>query len=219
MGEPAKPIRILLADDHAIVRKGLRALLEAKHGVTVIGEAADGQQAIVQARRLRPDVILLDLAMPQQNGVEAIQAIMQENPDAKILVLTSFAENSQVHAAIKEGALGYLLKESRPRELLNAIQKVSRGEPAIQPGLAHKMVKELSQRSIERDAKVALSDRELEVLRLVAQGLTNQEIAKNMMISVRTVTTHVSNILSKLHLDNRTQAALYALRKGLAELD
>lgn len=215
-----QPIRILIADDHAIVRKGLRALLEAKPGVTVIGEAADGMQAVSQARRLRPDVILLDLIMPRKDGIAAIHEIMSDNPEARILVLSSFGEDDKVFAAIKGGAMGYLLKDSSPQALLAAIRDIHAGQPSIQPSIALRMVRELNQQPAQvSHADVPLSDRELEVLRLIAKGLTNQDIAARMTISLRTVTTHVSNVLGKLHLANRTQAALYALREGFADLD
>jgi NarL family two-component system response regulator LiaR len=212
-------IRILIADDHAVVREGLRALIDTEPGMELVGEGADGVEAVSQARSLQPDVILLDLVMPRKDGIEAIGEIKQENPDARILVLTSFAEDEKVFSAVKAGALGYLLKDASPQELLQAIRDVHRGEPSMQPTIAHKVMRELQRSTNLPPTEEPLTEREMEVLRLVAQGLTNQEIADELFISERTVRAHVSNILSKLHLANRTQAALYALREGLAPLD
>ncbi len=213
------PIRILIVDDHAIVRKGLRALLEAKSDIEVVGEAANGEEAIQQASLLRPDVILLDLVMPQKDGIEAIGEILHDDPEARILVLTSFADDDKVYAAIKGGAMGYLLKDSRPQELLGAIRAVHEGQLSIMPAIALKLVRELNHDSPEPRTRDPLTPREVVVLRLLAQGLTNQTIAQQLFISDRTVTTHVSNILGKLHLANRTQAALYALKEGLVDLE
>jgi NarL family two-component system response regulator LiaR len=214
----AKPIRILIADDHAIVREGQRALIETEPGMELVGEAADGVEAVQMARTLQPDVILLDLLMPRKGGVEAIQEIRAENADARILVLTSFAEEEKVYAAIKAGALGYLLKDASPQEILAGIREVHRGEPSLPPVIAHKLMSELQRAPNLPLTEDPLTKRELEILKLVAQGLPNLEIAEQFVISERTVRTHVSNILAKLHLANRTQAALYALREGLADL-
>jgi NarL family two-component system response regulator LiaR len=212
-------IHILIADDHAIVREGLRALIDAKPDMEIAGEAADGIEAVLKTRSLQPDVILLDLVMPRMDGIEAIREIKQENPNARILVITSFAEDERVFPAIKAGALGYLLKDSSPQELLHAIRDVYQGRSSLHPTIALKLIRELSRPSDLPPTEEPLTEREVEVLRLVAQGLTNQEIAEKLVISERTVGTHVSNILEKLHLANRTQAALYALREGLASLD
>ena len=212
-------IRVLIADDHAIVREGQRALLETEPGMELIGEAADGVEAVHMARTLQPDVILLDLLMPRKGGVEAIGEIKEENPKARILVLTSFAEDEKVYAAIKAGALGYLLKDASPQEILAAIREVHRGEPSMPPIITHKLMSELQRTSNLPPTEDPLTERELEILKLVAQGLPNLEIAQRLVISERTVRTHVSNILGKLHLANRTQVALYALREGLAHLD
>ncbi len=217
MSEPQN-IRILIADDHAIVREGLRTLITAKPGLELVGEAADGEEAVVLARSLAPDVILLDMIMPRKDGLEAIRAIKAENPQARILVLTSFSDDDKVFAAIKAGALGYLLKDSSPQQLLQAIRDVHQGQPTLHPTVALKLIRELNQPSGLPLSEEPLSERELETLRLVAQGLANQEIADKLSISERTVGKHVSNILDKLHLANRTQAALYALRRGLADL-
>lgn len=212
-------IRVLIADDHAVVREGLRLLINSEPGMEVVGQAADGVEAVLAARSLNPDVILLDLVMPRKNGIEAIAEIRQEKPTAHILVLTSFAEDDKVFPAIKAGALGYLLKDSSPNELLQAIRETSRGESSLHPTIARKLIRELSQPSNLPPAAEPLTEREVEVLKLVALGLPNQEIAEKLSLSERTVRSHVSNILDKLHLANRTQAALYAVREGLADLD
>ena len=212
-------IRILIADDHAIVREGLRTLIGSEPGIELVGEAADGVEAVLKARTLQPDVVLMDLVMPRKDGLEAIREIKQENPEIRILVLTSFAEEDQVFPAIKSGAQGYLLKDSSPEELLKAIYAVHSGEAPLHPTIALKLIRELKQPSDLPPAADPLTEREVTVLKLVAQGLTNQEIADRLMISEWTVRTHVSNILDKLHVANRTQATLYALREGLAHLD
>jgi NarL family two-component system response regulator LiaR len=213
-------IRILIADDHAIVREGLRALIDTEPGMELVGEAADGVEAVLKARSRQPDVILLDLVMPRKGGIEAIAEIKRENPEARILVLTSFAEDEKVFPAIQAGALGYLLKDSSPQELLKAIREVDRGESSLHPTIARKLIRELN-RPPENlpPTEQPLTEREVEVLSLVARGLSNQEIADRLVVSERTVRTHVSNILGKLHLANRTQAALYAVREGLASPD
>jgi NarL family two-component system response regulator LiaR len=210
------PIRILIADDHAIVREGLRALIETEPGMKLVGEASDGVEAVRLARRRKPDVLLLDLLMPRQDGLAAIAEIKEQDPEARILVLTSFAEDEKVFPAIKAGALGYLLKDTTPQNLLQAIRDVYHGESSLHPAIARKLIGELHQPSSAIPAGEELTDREIEVLGLVAQGLSNQEIADQLVISERTVRKHVSNILGKLHLANRTQAALYAHRTGLA---
>ncbi|MBN1979053.1 MAG: response regulator transcription factor [Anaerolineae bacterium] len=218
MGES---IRVLIVDDHAVVREGLRALIDVQPDMELVGEAADGVEAVDRACALRPDVMLLDLVMPRKGGLEAITEIKERDPDARILVLTSFAEDDKVFPAIKAGAMGYLLKDSSAPELIRAIRDVYQGEPTMHPIIARKLVREL-QRPLEPDTprtEEPLSEREVEVLRLVARGLSNQEIGNILFISERTVRTHVGNILDKLHVANRTQAALYALREGLATLE
>ncbi len=213
------PIRVLIADDHAIVRKGIRALLSTESGIEVLGEAEDGAQAVALAAKLRPDVILMDLVMPGVDGIEATRQITGEQTGARILVLTSFAADDKVFPAIKAGALGYLLKDSGPDDLVRAIHQVHRGEPTLEPSIARKVLSELSQPPKKPLSPDPLTDREVEVLRLLAQGKSNRDIAEQLVITEMTVRTHVSNILSKLHLASRTQAALYALREGLASLD
>ncbi len=212
-------IRVLIVDDHAIIRKGVIALLDEVDGVEVVGEASNGKEAVDQAKALQPDVILMDLEMPVMNGVEAISRITTLEEKVRIIALTSFATDDKVFPAIRSGALGYILKDSEPAKLIQAIQQVHRGEPSLDPRIARKVLTEFSrptQRPISPDP---LTEREIEVLRLVAKGLSNQEIADHLTIANVTVRTHISHILSKLHLANRVQAALYALRKDLASLE
>lgn len=212
-------IRILIVDDHAVVRKGLQTLIASEPGMVLVGEAADGVEAVLKARALCPDVILLDLMLPRQDGLAAIHQIKHENPAARILVLTSFAEDDKLFPAIKAGALGYLLKDSTPEQLLQAIHDVYQGKSSLDPAVAVKLMRELNRPTTLPLSPDPLTEREIDVLRLVAQGRTNSEIAHLLVISERTVGNHINNLLSKLHLANRTQAALYALREGLATLD
>ena len=212
-------IRILIADDHAVVRHGLRALIATEPDMELVGEASDGVEAVDLYARLQPDVTLMDMAMPRKTGLEAICDIKRADPEARILVLTSFAEDDQVFPAIKAGATGYLLKDAAPRELLQAIRDVERGDVSLHPTIARKLVGELKRPPDLPPAEEQLTEREVQVLALVARGLSNQEIADQLFIGERTVRTHVSNILGKLHLANRTQAALYAQREGLAHLE
>ena len=208
-------IRVLIVDDHAIVRKGIRALLSESGGFEIVAEASDGQEALLAVAATQPDVILMDLLMPVMDGIEATRRITSQQPGARILVLTSFAADNKLFPAIKAGALGYLLKDSTPEELLRAIRQVHRGEPALHPTIARKLLQEIAQPADLPPAPDALTARELAVLRLIAQGLSNQEIADQLAVSEPTVRTHVSRILGKLHLASRTQAALYAVREGL----
>ena len=215
----SNPIRILFVDDHAVVREGLRSFIQIKPDTEVVGEAADGIEAVEKALSLEPDVILLDIVMPRLDGVGTIEQLNQEDCTARILVITSFAEDKQIFPAIKAGALGYLLKDSMPNELIHAIRDVYRGEPCLHPTIARRLMDELNRERDLPPTEEPLTERELEVLTLIAQGYSNREIAEQLHLSERTVGKYTSNILDKLHLANRTQAALYALRKGIANLD
>jgi NarL family two-component system response regulator LiaR len=212
-------VRVLVVDDHAIVRKGIRALLSEAEGFEVVGEASTGQEAVLRAQETHPDVILMDVLMPGMDGIEATRLITSRQPKTRILVLTSFAADNKVFPAIKAGALGYLLKDSSPEELVRAIRQVHRGEPSLHPTIARKLLQEIARPAELQPAPEALTDREMTVLRLIAQGLSNQEIADRIAVSEPTVRTHVSRILGKLHLASRTQAALYAVREGLTDPD
>jgi len=212
-------IRILIVDDHAIVREGLRTLITSEPGMELVGEAANGNEAVQKALALNPDVILMDLVMPVKDGLEAIKEIRQANSQARILVLTSFAEDDKVFPAVKAGALGYLLKDTMPGELLDAIRKTHNGIPSLDSSVALKLMREFREPLREVVTEEQLTERELQILKLVARGMPNQKIANELFLSEWTVRTHVSDILAKLHLTNRTQATLYALRKGIVELE
>ena len=211
-------IRVLVVDDHFVVRKGIRSLLTTEDDITVVGEAHDGAQAVAEAMRLQPDVILMDLVMPQMDGIAAIQEIRNGQANVRILVLTSFVADDKVFPAIRAGALGYILKDTGPLELINAIRQVYRGEPSLHPAIARKVLHELSQPPERPPTSEPLTEREVEVLRLVGQGESNQQIAAALAITEATVRKPVSSILSRLHAASRTQAALYAVREGLTSL-
>jgi NarL family two-component system response regulator LiaR len=215
----AHEIRVLVADDHAIVRKGICALLSTEPGIVVVGEAHNGLEAMAQAERLRPDVLLMDLVMPGVGGLEAIQRITARLPKVRILVLTSFAGDDKIFPAIRAGALGYLLKDSAPEELVQAIKQVHSGRASLHPVVARRLLQAMGY-PLERGSSIEhLTGREIEVLHLLATGLTNHEIAAQLGITESTVRAHVSSILHKLDLTSRTQAALFALREGLAPLE
>jgi NarL family two-component system response regulator LiaR len=216
--EPAS-IRVLVVDDHAIIRKGLRAVLDLVSDIDLVGEAENGRQALVFHRDLKPDVTLMDLMMPEMDGITCIRELKAQSPQARILVLTNFAGEDMIFPAIKAGAMGYHLKDSSPEALVAAIRQVFHGELALHPLIAKKVLDELHATSERRLTEEPLTQREHEVLRLIAQGHENKDIAGKLTISEATVRTHVGNILNKLHLASRTQAALYALKEGLASLD
>ena len=215
-------IRVLLADDHSLFREGLAGILRAQPDFEVIGEAADGLEAVVKAHDLRPDLIVMDVCMPDCNGVEATQKIMRELDEVVIVMLTVRDEDEKLFEAIKSGAQGYLLKNIRSRELLNLLRGAVRGEAAITPALGARMLEEfrrLSQRDIpSSDEAVYLTQREQDVLVLAAQGATDKEISEDLSVSIHTVKSHMRNILAKLHMSHRHEAALYALREGLIQL-
>ena len=207
-------IRILIVDDHPVVRKGMRAMLESEPDLEIAGEAKNGAEALEQYKSARPDVILMDLVMPVMDGIEAIQSIRGFDARARILVLTSFTSDEKVFAAIRAGAAGYMLKDSDPEDLLRAIHQVHRGESSLHPAIAHKVLAELAHPPEPKARAEALTEREKEVLGYIAQGMNNNQIAEKMVVSRATVHSHVNRILSKLQLDSRTQAALYAVRSG-----
>ncbi len=209
-------ITVVIADDHPFVRHGLRTYLETLDDMDVVGEASDGLEAVGVVARLVPDVVLMDLVMPALDGVEATRRIREASPTTKVIVLTSFDDDERVFPSVKAGAAGYLLKDVHPAELADAVRKASRGEALLAPSVAAKLMQEVAG---ERRPGSGLTDRELDVLRLLARGFSNKRIAAELVVSEKTVKTHVSNILAKLHLVDRTQAALYAVREGLAELE
>ncbi|MCA9952088.1 MAG: response regulator transcription factor [Anaerolineales bacterium] len=207
-------IRLLIADDHPVVRQGLATLLIPRNGVEVIGEAENGRQAIDLARELQPDVILMDVVMPDMTGIEATAEIKVENPDARILILTSFSTEDKLVSAIKAGALGYLLKDAQPDDLFHAIRSVYRGQLTLPPEMALDLL-QVSKQPDELES--SLTERENEVLLAVAEGLSNQEIAQKLNIGANTVRTHISSLLRKLELTNRTQLAIFVTEKRKRE--
>lgn len=213
--ESSEKIRVLLVDDHHVVRQGLVMFLGLDPELQVVGEAADGAQAVQLADQVNPDVILMDILMPVMDGLTAIQKIKQAHPEIEIIALTSVLEDDKVYKAVHAGAMGYLLKDTRADELAKAIKAASRGEVQLHPEAAKRLIREV--RMPESPEK--LTERETEVLRLIAKGLSNKDIAMQLVVSEKTVKTHVSNVLAKLHLPSRTQAALYALREGLVSLE
>lgn len=215
-----EPIKIFLADDHAVVRQGLEVLIATQPDMSVVGSAENGADAVRQVVKHNPDVVLLDIQMPKQDGVTATKEIKRLIPSAKVLILTSFGDDKTVFSAIKAGAHGFLLKSSSPQKLLEAIRQVYDGRSAIHPDIARRLLQEIQKPPAEVSQPAEhLTEREIDVLILVARGLSNQEIADQLVISERTARTHLSNILAKLHLANRTQAALYALKEGFAKLE
>jgi len=211
-------IRVLIADDHAVVRQGLRAFLEAQSDIEVVGEANDGSDAVRLASELQPDVVVMDVVMPQVDGIEAIRRIRSAGVPAKVIVLTSFADDQKVFAAVRAGAAGYLLKDVRPDELGEAIRTVMRDEALLNPRVAATLMQEFAHQA-RLPVAGALTEREMDVLRLLAKGRSNKEIALELGVAEKTVKTHVSSILSKLQLADRTQAALFAVRERLVEIE
>jgi len=209
-------ISVIIVDDHAIVRQGLRTYLELQPDIEVVGEASNGVEAIALTRETLPDIVLMDLVMPQADGVEATRAITGLSPSTRVIVLTSFSEDEKVFASIKAGAQGYLMKDVLPSELVRAIRTVHRGDAQLDTEIARKLMQEFTNPQ-PTTPKHDLTERELEVLRLIAQGKSNKDISDDLVLSEKTVKTHVSNILQKLHLSDRTQAAVYALRQKIVD--
>ena len=223
----SKKIGVLLVDDHAVVRQGLRMFIEMQNDMEVLGEGSNGIEAVELSARLNPDVILLDLLMPEMDGVEATRKIMEVNPHSRVLILTSFGEDDKVFPAIRAGAQGYLLKDIQPRDLVQAIRETFQGKTQLHPDVARRLMMAVSGEAPIKEPKSAslpkelqgLTEREREVLEHIARGLTNREIAEKMVISEKTVKTHVSNLLDKLDLEDRTRAAIWALKHGLGSKD
>ena len=213
---PAEKISVLIVDDHTIVRQGLRTLLELMDDITIAGEAADGAAAVALVDRVHPDVVLMDLVMPGGDGIAATRQICQRCPTAKVIALTSFVEDEKVVQAIRAGAFGYLLKDVSPEDLVEAIRAAYHGETRLHPDAARKLMEQVAAEPTRAASKMdELTERESEVLGLIANGLSNREIATALVISEKTVKTHVSSLLSKLHLEARTQLAIYAIKHGL----
>jgi len=210
------PITILLVDDHALVRSGVRAYLETQPELEVVAEASSGEEAVQLAAEHAPDVVLMDLVMPGMDGVEATRRVREVSPRSQVVVLTSFHEDTNIFPAIKAGAISYLLKDIGPAELAEAIRAAARGEAILDPKVAVRLMQELrGNRTQAINPYTELSEREQEVLRLIAEGMSNAEMAKKLVLSEKTVKSHVSNILNKLHLADRTQAAVFAWREGV----
>jgi len=207
-------LTIVVADDHPVVRQGLRTFLDLQDDVSVVGEAATGAEAVAKVEELLPEVVLMDLVMPDMDGIEAARRIRDVSPSTKVIVLTSYADDEKIFPAIKAGAAGYLLKDVEPDEIADGIRRVQRGEALLHPKVAARVMREVAE---ERAGGEVLTAREIDVLRRLARGLSNKAIAEELVVSEKTVKTHVSNILAKLHLVDRTQAALYAVRERLFE--
>jgi two-component system, NarL family, response regulator LiaR len=218
MSADATRISVLIVDDHLIVRQGLRTFLELHDDILVAGEAQDGAEAVALAAQLQPDVVLMDLVMPRLDGISAIRKIKADRSATRIIALTSFTEDDKVVPAIQAGAASYLQKDVSPEDLVEAIRAVHRGEARLHPDIVRKLMEQVVQsaRGPDPSSLPELTEREMEVIRLVAHGLNNREIAGRLVISEKTAKTHISNILGKLHLDDRTQMAIYAMKKGLA---
>jgi DNA-binding NarL/FixJ family response regulator len=215
-------IRILLADDHALVREGTRELLEQEEDLEVVAEAEDGQEAVRLANRLHPEVVLMDIAMPKLNGIEATKQIKATHPDTAVLMLTAYDDDQYIFALLEAGAAGYLLKTVGSGELVKAVRAVHAGESVLSPSIARKVVDHFARPTSElreEPADGALTEREMEVLELAAKGMTNREIAQALSLSIRTVQAHLTNVFGKLGVGSRTEAVLYALREGWLTLE
>jgi two-component system, NarL family, response regulator LiaR len=212
---PDGAIRVLVVDDHGVVREGLRTYLELQEGVDVVGEAADGEEAVREAERLRPDVVLMDLVMPKLDGVGAMRELRERLPHARVIVLTSFADDERLLPAIQAGAAGYLLKNVQPAELARAVRLAHAGEALFDPSVAARLVDAIATQPPGEPPHERLTPREREVLTLVGRGMSNKRIARELSLSEKTVKTHVANVLHKLGATDRTQAAVYAVRTGL----
>ncbi len=218
MTEQAEKIKVLIVDDHQVVRQGLRTFLELHEDIAVVGEAGDGVAAVKMVYQLEPDVVLMDLVMPRMDGISATRELRSKGLPAKVIALTSFTEDDKVIPAIQAGASSYLLKDVSPDDLVEAIRAVHRGEARLHPDIAHKLMEQVAHQASATNAVPVehLTEREREVIRLVAQGRSNAEIAQALIISDKTVKTHISNVLSKLGLQDRTQLAIYAIKNGYA---
>jgi two-component system, NarL family, response regulator LiaR len=217
MGKKADRVRVMIVDDHAVVREGLKNYLGALPGFEVVGEAANGAEAVQAAKKLKPQVILMDLVMPVMDGIEATRALREAQPDVKVIVLTSFADDDKLFPALKAGAAAYLLKDVGPKELADAVSAAARGETRLHPEVSRRLVAGIAGATADgRKPEDQLTGREMDVLRCLAQGRSNKEIGAQLFISEKTVKSHVGSILDKLGLADRTQAALYAVKHGLA---
>jgi two-component system, NarL family, response regulator LiaR len=214
-----EPINVMLIDDHRVVRQGLRDFLELQGDIEIVGEASSGEEGVQLARELLPDVVLMDLVMPGIDGVETTRRLKAASPSTRVIVLTSFADDNKVFPAIKAGAISYLLKDISPEELAHAIRAAQRNEAVLHPEVAAKLMQEFSAPKSNEAMVEQLTAREMDVLRLIAKGKSNKEIADTLIVSEKTIKTHVSNILSKLHLADRTQVAIYALRQRLVPME
>ena len=216
----ANQITVMLVDDHAMVREGVKAFLVTQPDIAVVGEAGSGEEAVNLAAQFIPDVILMDLIMPNMDGVEASRKVKQVSPRSQIVVLTSYHEDEHIFPALKAGALSYILKDISAEELASAVRKAATGEAVLHPRIASRVIKELQgKRGDNLNPFTELSERELEVLKLIADGMSNAEMAEKLILSEKTIKGHVSNILSKLHLTDRTQAAVFAWREGVVRKD
>lgn len=214
---PGKKINVLIVDDHAVVRQGLRTFLELQDDITVVGEAVNGRVAVEMAGKLQPDVVLIDLVMPELDGISATRQIRSTSPSSQVIALTSFSEDDRIIPVIQAGACSYVLKDISPEELIEVVRAAYRGEARLHPDVARKLMNQVARPQTQVQVAGSLTEREIEVVRCIARGMSNRDIANEMVISEKTVKTHVSSILSKLALDDRTQLAIYALKHGLAE--